>query len=524
MKRKISLALALIMLLSLLAGCGGGNTQTPNSGSESGETASGNVHRDTLTVGINMELDGTLPWSENNTANPPILSMIYETLITLDEEGNLVPCLATDWEMVDETHFRLKLREGVKFHNGNPFTADDVLFTFSQTNVAPATMGQIPEVDLENCEIENDYSLVVATVSPEPAFFTMLALTTVSQVDKESFEADSAAYEENPIGTGPFTWGEWASGDYIKLYANKDWWGGEISYDELMFRLVPDASTRAMEVQAGGLDLSVVEISDVEALQKNDQVVVFDGPRAQPIFMFWDCTKAPFDDINVRKAIKSAIDLDALADAVFFGMGARSYSPVPPQVEGYNEAVENDPYPYDVEAAKKYLAESDYPNGFETTIICRAGNGYDRAINLLQNYLGEIGIKAEIEVIDMASLSHRMDTGAFDMALSGWALLAMDAGPALTRFGSHNEDIKGTGNRGKYRNEELDQLLLAADAETDPEKRSELIKQAQQIIIDNVAEIELYLGMYFFAHDKSVTNVVYLPSGLIRYQDIQFSN
>lgn len=519
MKKIIAILLAALMLTGLLSGCfSSSGTSSSTSASSNGESG-GKAKR--LTIAMPSEMAGTIPWEQNDNYTPPVLGMVVEPLLYLDADGAIIPNLAESWEMIDDTHYRFKLREGVTFHNGNPFTAEDVLFTASQWNDAAAVTDTLCPIDLSECSIESDHSIILATDGKYPNFIATCAMHIASIVDKESYEADPESYKACPIGTGPFKFVEWVTGDHTLLHTNTDWWGGEIAFDELMFRVIPEASTRSMEIQSGGVDIAVIEITDVEGLKNVDGITVTATAKPQSTFLEWNCTKAPFDDINVRRAIKSAINMDELVNVVMFGLGEVSHSPVPPQADGY-KAVE-DPYPYDVEAAREYLAQSAYPDGFKTTLKYVPLNGYDRACALIQAYLAEIGIELEMTALDQTNFYANLTAENFDIAATGWSLGSMDAAEAMTLFGTATAGNPGTGNFNYFSDEKMDELLAAAKSEMNLEKRAEMYGEVQQIIADNVVMIPMYLGQQFMAYSNNVQNVQMLPNMIVNYQNVTFA-
>lgn len=520
MKRLLSFVLTCALICTMLAGCS--SSASPSESKEPVQASDGSVHREQLTVAIEAEPAVTIPWEKNDNWTPHTFSLVYENLFQIDKDNNLQPCLATDWEVIDNTHYRFHLRQGVKFHNGNDFTADDVLYTISMNNEAPACLGTLVPIKLDECVKEDDYTVVIATDGEYPNFLTSCALYIGSIVDKEAYEADPEGYAANPVGTGPFVFDEWSTGDYIKLNANKNWWGGSINFDTLMLRVIPEATTRAIEVETGGVDIAFIGSESVESLKSNPNINVDTITNAQTMFLTYNCTQAPFDDINVRRAIVSAIDRDKITEVCWYGMGQRSTSPIPPQANGYSEVP--DAYPYDVEAAKKYLSESAYPNGFTFTLSFRPVNNNDRAVTLIQNYLAEIGITAELEQLDTTNFSHKITTGQFDMMVTGWTVASLDAAETMTMFGTDTAGMAGTGNANYFSDPELDQLLKDACYEMDSEKRTEMYQKVVKILNENVVDIQLYLGKIFIASNSSISNLNVLSvNKIVRYQDVTFS-
>ena len=279
MKKLACLLLALVMLLSLAA-CAPASEQTQPADSQTttsdsnSETASsgGSAHRDTLTVAISREPKSLLPYASNDTGTSYITHQIYDALLSTDADMNLLPGLATEWEQIDDTHYRFKLREGVTFHDGSAFTAEDVLYTFGLNSANEASKSVIGPVDIENSVAEDDHTVVIALSEPYPAFLNICALDLAAIVSKSAMEADPEGYANHPVGTGAFQFDEWATGDHLSFTANKSWWGGEINFDKLVLRYIAEASTRAIEAESGGVDIAHIVVSDASNVESNPDV------------------------------------------------------------------------------------------------------------------------------------------------------------------------------------------------------------------------------------------------------------
>lgn len=510
MKKLWYIILALSMMLSL-ASCGknGNNNGSPNT--------DGGVHRDTVTVAMSKEPKSLIPYGSDDTGTSFVTSQIYEKLIDTDQDMKLVPGLAKSWEQLDDTHFRFTLRDDVKFHNGEKFTAEDVLYTFEKLVESPATSSTFDSVDIASSKVEDATHVVIVLSKTYPAFLRMCSLDIAGIVCKKAMEADPNGYAEKPIGTGAFKFVEYATGDYVKLQANTDWWGGKLNFDNLVLRYIPEATTRAIEAETGGVDIAQVTASDVENIQSNNDITLVTQPILNTSYVSFNCKVAPFDNVKVRQAISLAIDCDAIVKASYFGLAETSHSFLAPDIWGYYKA-ESDYDDYNVEKAKQLLAEAGYANGFTCTMV---SNGGQATAEMIQEYLKQIGITVELNVTDFSNWLDALVNGKQQMYIGGWTVPSGDASEAFTAFDSEN--FGSGGNRSFYSNPEADALINKIDTEMDENARMEACKQLQELLADECVTIGLNVGTNFYACSKSISGFTVLPTQSLKLQEMKFT-
>jgi len=497
-----------------LAACG---TSENNTGSE-GETGTGKVHRDTLTVAISREPKTLIPYGSNDTGTSYITSLIYNKLIDTDVNMNLIPCLATSWEQIDDTHYRFHLREGVKFHNGKELTAEDVLYTFAKNTASDATASTIGPVDLENCVIEDDYTIVIALKSVFPSFLRVCSLNIAAIVCKDAMEADPQGYAKKPIGTGPFKFVEWAQGDYLKFESNKEYWGGEINFDNLLLRYIPEASTRAIEAESGGVDIAHITVSDAKSIEDSARCDLLVQEILNTSFISFNCSKEPFNNPKVRQAISLAIDTKAIVDATYYGYAAVADSFLAPDVWGYY-GIESEYSKYDPERAKQLLAEAGYPNGFSCTMI---SNAQQSTAEMIQAYLDDVGIKVTLNDTDFANWLDAIVNGKQEMYIGGWTVPSADASEAFSAF--HSSGIGNGTNRSFYNNPEVDALIDKINSEADADVRYQYCVELQELLAEECVTIGLNVGLAFYAVSKDIEGFYVLPTQSPKFQYITFTN
>lgn len=508
-KKVIAAAVVLTMSLGILGGCGKETTKE--------EGASRKSTKDVLTVAMSKEPKTLIPYESNDTGTGPIVHQYCETLLVVDEDMNLQPCLAESWEMVDDTHYRFKLREGVKFHDGSDFTAEDVLYTMQQCVESAAASSTVGPIDIGNSVIEDDYTILVALSEPFPAFLNICSLDLMGIVSKKAMEADPEGYAEAPVGTGPFKFLEWATGDYIKMEANEDWWGGQVTVKELMLRYIPEATTRAVEVESGGVDIANVTIADMETLESNQELVTLNIPILNTSYLSFNCSIEPFNNVLVRQAISLAVDCDAVVDAIYGDYAGTAKSFIPQIMWGYYDA-ESEYEGYNVEKAKQLLAEAGYADGFSCTMV---SNGNQTMAEMIQSYLAEVGIKVELNVTDFTNWLDMLVNGKQEMYIGGWTAPSGDVSEAYAALDSNN--FGAGGNRSFYSNEKADALIQAIDTQTDEDARQAACKELQTLLADECVTIGLNEGYTYWSVSKNIKDFYVLPTQSPVFSGVTFT-
>ena len=508
-KKMLAVGMALIMSLGILAGCKGSENKK-----SSDDTGSG---KEKLTIAVSREPKTLIPYESNDTGTGPIVHQYCETLMVVDESMNLNPCLAESWEAVDDTHYRFHLRKGVKFHDGSDFTAEDVLYTMQKCVESTAAASTVGPIDIANSVIEDEHTLLVALSEPFPAFLNICTLDLMGIVSKSAMEADPEGYASAPVGTGPFKFVEWATGDYIKMEANEEWWGGKVAVKELMLRYIPEATTRAVEVESGGVDIANVSIAEVETLEANEELETLNIPILNTSYLSFNCNVEPFNNVKVRQAISLAIDCDAVIEAIYGKYAGTAKSFIPKIMWGYYDA-DSAFEGYDVEKAKQLLAEAGYKDGFNCTMV---SNGNQTLAEMIQNYLAEVGINVELNVTDFANWLDMIVNGKQQMYIGGWTVPSGDVSEAYAAFDSNN--FGSGGNRSFYANEEVDALIRTINTQTDKEARMEACKNLQSLLADECVTIGLNEGFTYWSVSKNVKGFSVLPTQSPVYSGVTFT-
>jgi len=441
---------------------------------------------------------------------------IYESLVIRDKDMKLGPNLATEWENVEPHVWRFHLRKGVTFHNGNPFTADDVAFSLERLRAAGSGLEAVAGM-IEAVRVIDDHTVDFVTPRPDPILPLQLEIFYImdrewAEEHKTTTAADlkGGGYAKlNANGTGPFMVKERQPGVKTVLVRNPAWWGKmESNVSEAVFTPIDQDEARVAALIAGEVDMAYpIPVQDWERLVKAQGVSSLTGPEARTIFLGFDQArdellyssvegKNPFQDVRVRKAFFLAIDIEAIKGRVMAGAARPAALMVAPQINGWSAALDQRPA-YDPEQAKVLMDEAGYEEGFEVTMDCPN----DRYVNdeaicrAVASMLAKIGVKVTV----LAQTKSRyftkvLEQNDFDTSfyLLGWTPPTFDAHNPLASLMSCRAGGLGTFNLGGYCNERVSELTKEIKGEVDQAKRQALIDEAFSIHLEEVGHIPLH--------------------------------
>ena len=463
------------------------------------------------------------PHSQNESPTIAMNGQIYESLITRDANLSLQPELATSWE-ADADGWTFKLREGVKFHDGSAFTAEDVVFSFERAKHEASDYKEQAK-NVAMVEVIDDYTVKLKTDGPNPILPNQL--TSIYIMDKDWSEAnnvtspqDFKAKEEtfavrNTNGTGPFSVVSRAPDELTVLAANPDWWGSDLfpgNLDRIEYRPITNAATRVAALLSGEVDFVLdPPLQDVKRIESTEGLNVQTVAQIRSIFFGMDqgidklrssnVEGNPFKDARVREAFNLAIDKVAIQRVVMEGFSFPTGMITPPGVLG--NTPENDTsYGFDVAKAKALLGEAGYPNGFTVQLDC-PNNRYNNDEKICQAavaMLAKIGVTVNLDAIPKAQHFPKIQKRETDFYMLGWGVPTLDSHYVF----SYLLDSEGSWNATGYANPRVDEISRAITSEIDIDKRTAMIDEAWNLIKDDKPYVPIHHQVLAWGSTKNV--------------------
>lgn len=467
------------------------------SGSSQGQTGG------TVMWGVNEEPDTLDPHKMNLAVSSMILSYAGDPLISKDPEGNYVPGLAKSWEQSEDgLTWTFKLKEGVKFHDGTPLDADSVKASFERIldpkTKAGAAVSMVSQV--ESISAPAEYTLKIRLKEPYPVFLDYLTFSYLAPVKVEAAKEMGDEFGRKPVMTGPWKVASWESGEQVVLERNPDYdWGPSYVHEgpphirRLVFRIMPDNATRVSALQANEIQIiSEVPPINVQQLREEDRYQLYSYQQlGLTAPLNFNVKKAPFDDPVVREAMSYAIDKDAIVEAALRNLGEPACGPLPPSIDGYWSGICDYVPGYDPERARQLLSDAGWEPGqggtltkngepFEFMAYTLPEDVYSQTAQLVQKQLEDIGVKMNIQTLELATLVSIVQEGKHQAAFLGWTY----SNPDILYLLYHSSQIGSGLNLNHYNDPRLDAMLEDVRTETNEEVRTRLYRDIQKYIMD----------------------------------------
>lgn len=497
-------ALVTILML-IMQGCSTGSSSKGEQ-KEEGQVSSGDKSGGKLVIVRLSDATGLDPHFITDIPSANVVhGKVYETLLAFDKDRNFVPLLATKWNQVDDLTWDFTLREGVKFHDGTPFNAEAVKATFDRL-LDPATgspqkdkLGMIKEVI-----VKDDTHVTLKLSTPYAPLLSILASSEGSILSPKMIKDTPDQLATHPVGTGPFVFDSWKSGQEITLNKNNDYWGEKVKVDSVVFKVVPEDATRLAMIESGEAHISdQVPVTEIDRIEKSDKMNLFRTDGLAVEYVGFNTTKAPFDNVKVRQAVSYAIEREAIISGVYNNVGTLANVAMSPQVFGYSKDVKA--YPYDVNKAKSLLKEAGYDKGIKVKLLTSDRKERINMAEVIQSQLKGIGVDVEIQVMEYGSYIQQIENGDHQMLIGGWGNATGDGDYNQYNL-FHSASIGAPGNHFYYQNPVVDKLIEQGRVETEPSKRQEIYKQAMQIEMDDAVYVPIRNYEHLAVYNNNVEN------------------
>jgi peptide/nickel transport system substrate-binding protein len=480
-----------------------------------------------ISIGLQAAITSMDPHYHNVGPNNSTLRHIFEPLVSVDENQKLTPGLATSWKAIDDTTWEFKLRKNVRFHDGSPFTAEDVAFSLKRVPNVPNSPSSFatftkPIVDVK---VVDAHTIIFKTASPHPLLPSDLsAVDIVSKAVGEKATTDDYNSGKATIGTGAYKFVEYVANQRIVLKANYGYWGGEEPWDKVTFKMLTSPAARVAALLSGDVEMiETVPTADIAKLEKDKKFALSNKVSNRVIYVhlnqhqdkaplfFTDKAGKPLDknplkDVRVRKALSMAINREAIVSKVMEGRAVAASQLLADNFFGTSKKLK--PMKFDPEGAKKLLADAGYPNGFAMTIH-GPNNRYinDAAIaQTIAQFYSRIGIDAKVDTMPSSVYFTRATKLEFSYMVLGWGTESGEQGSALRSLLATYDTAKGMGvtNRGRYSNAVFDKALGDALVTMDDKKREGMIQGAAEMVMEDVGLIPLHYEVSTWATTKAL--------------------
>ena len=513
MKKYISLLLVLVMLLSLMVGCGNQNNDpvqsndsaqsatpnTPDTGNTGNNTENpppASTTRTDLNMATSESMDGCDPHFNTKTANGTAIGLIYEGLVSTDKKLNVTPNLAESYEILEGgLVYEYKLKQGVKFHNGDEMKASDVVFSITRAQGSP-TMYSIVGL-IAGVEAVDEYTVRMTLVMPYAPFYHLIAKVPI--VSERACTEAGDDFATKPCGTGAYTIGEWTA-EKVTFVLNENYHGELPKIETINIATVSDSTTSLMAFEGGDLDYVGVPKADWDRIVSSGKYGTVQVSSSNTTYITFNTEVAPFDDVRVRQAIAYAINKDELVLGALEGFGTVAHTLGNPEFTlGLPSADEITTYEQNAEKAKQLLADAGYADGLDIgnmTVMAM----FSVPAEIIKSQLAAVGINVEIQLAEQSAFVADLVSGNYGIGIMGVTL--------GTDMAEHEMAYSSAGvnqlNLSRYSDARVDELFGLAMVEPDQAKRNEYYKEAVNIFAESAAYIPLYYADSCIAMDPAL--------------------
>ena len=479
--------------------------------------AASNGRQDTFILAQGADPRGLDPAYVDDGESANVMVNVYEGLVQYGEKDtSLQPCLAESWTISDDgLVYVFKLKQGVKFHDGEDFNADAVKKSIDR-QLPPNDRSEMPYADftfgyIDKVEVVDPYTVKITLKQPSTPFLANLAMSLAAPIVAPKAIDDKTAME-SPVGTGPYKFVSWEKGASVKLVANDSYWGGAPKIKNLIFQIIPDNAARASAMMAGDIDgMAQVDPASVQAL-KDKGIPIYEAPGMNINYMAFDVTRPPFDNPKLREAVIRAINVPELVQQLYLGYSIPAYSILPSFIPGYAKDVKN--YDYDPEKAKSLLQEAGATNLNIKMIAYSNPRPYNTATGVklaeaIQGYLSKVGVTCDITQYDWTTYKKMAQQGEGDIKFYGWTGDNGDADNFMNLLSVEDRSMNVSG----YKNPAYTDLINKAAATPNGDARNALYAEMEKIIATDAPWLPISHSIVLVPYASGVVNFSQHPTG-----------
>lgn len=527
--RRLALIIYAAILVSLMLAAGGCTNPPPAESSKTTARSETPAYGDRLVEGTIGEASTLIPILASDSASHSVAGQIYNGLVKYDKNLKLTGDLAQSYSIApDGLTITFHLRHGVTWHDGAPFTARDVLYTY-KVIIDPATPTAYAEdfKQVQSVTAPDPYTVVARYAAPFAPALASWGASILPAHLLEGKDITKSPLARQPVGTGPYKFKEWVAGQKIVLEANPDYFEGRAYIDRYVYRIIPDTSTMYMELKAGGVDLmglTPVQYSrQTVSAEFTHRFNKYRYPSSSYLYMGYNLRHPLFRDKRIRQAIASAINKDELVQGVLFGMGQKSHGPIVPGRWAYNPNVKD--IAYNPPRAAELLAQAGWREKNSDGILVRDGKPFQFTIltnqgnqqrlmsaQIIQQRLRLVGIEVKIRIVEWATfLKEYIDKGNFEVVMLAWNI---SQDPDMFDIWHSSKTKPGELNFIGYANPEVDRLLVAGRSTFDLEERKKAYFRIQEILAEEQPYTFLYVPDALITVSARIRGIEPAPAGI----------
>jgi peptide/nickel transport system substrate-binding protein len=503
-----------LLIASFLSGC---SYEEPDKGDATKGTSANK--RDEIKVGLDVDAGTMDPRLSRDTSGKRVSELVFDGLVRLSSKLEAEPSLATEWENPDPKTWIFKLRKDVTFHDGKPFTAEDVKYTFDSIlnpdfKAPYATLYE----PIQSVEVINDHEVKFTLKQP---YAPLLSYMDVGIVPKHIGEKNDNSLSNKPVGTGPYKMTKWDKNNKIAFEANEKYWNGPPKTKKITYFIVPDNTTRVASLESGDIDLvhSPLSPQDIKRSKENENFKVAETEGLGFTYLNFNTKNKILSDVKVRQAVSHLVNKEVISSDIYQGMDKPGQSPLIPPSWAFTDNLPE--FEYDSEKAKALFKEAGWVDSDSDGVLDKNGKKLEitlsthsedpnriQTVEYLQNEFNKAGVQTKVSTNEWPTFSANLMEGKFDIALLGWLNLV---DPDRAMYNPLHS--KGGSNYGKYSNSKVDQLLDKGRTTLDQKERTAVYQEAAKIVTEEVAYDVLLNQGYIAIHNKNLIDFEIHPSG-----------